>query len=510
MQSSTHVLIVDDDIGIQASLMDILSDIGYIVDAATNGTEALAKSRDLDYNAYFIDHRLPDMSGLELLKELKNNSPQCVCIMITGFASLENSVAAMREGADGYFEKPFNVKELLTNLETTLEKQLLKRQLEESIERFHVLTDQSLMGAILFQERRVIYANQAMADLMEDSIESIMGNDLDWFLGQMDEESKEDARLVITRVELATLDHVRFTSHLILSSGTSRWIDTFCRLVSSGKSVVLSIVLVDISDKVLAEEGLRTLNQDLETKIMERTRELEEANAAKSAFLANMSHELRTPLNSIIGFSDALMKDLAGPITETQRGYIQDILESGEHLLALINDILDISKIEAGKMELNYSTFPLKPFMEKCIDMFKERNIMHQISTELQVPEDLMDASITADEIRIKQVLINLLSNASKFTPDGRTITVSASQDETCTTICVKDTGIGIDPKDIPRLFKPFEQIRNENKPDSGGTGLGLHFSKNIIELHGGQIWVESMPSVGSRFFFTIPLDPPR
>lgn len=284
---------------------------------------------------------------------------------------------------------------------------------------------------------------------------------------------------------------------------------------------------------------LSTQAETLEVKVRERTKQLEDANTelqllndeltlrrqeaedsrnradeasrAKSDFLANMSHELRTPLNSIIGFSDILMEGMAGTLTDEQKDLVNDISTSGRHLLSVINDILDLSKVEAGRMELETGEFDLGQLVIGSLGLFREKALKHNIKLTSELGEDL--GIITADERKIKQVMFNLVGNAMKFTPDGGAVMVNArrakcqapGQDGDCIEISVDDTGIGISDKDLKKLFQPFQQIDSALSRQYAGTGLGLKLCKDFVELHGGRIWVESEAGKGSRFMFAIP-----
>jgi signal transduction histidine kinase/CheY-like chemotaxis protein len=228
-------------------------------------------------------------------------------------------------------------------------------------------------------------------------------------------------------------------------------------------------------------------------------RDLESASRHKSEFLASMSHELRTPLNAIIGFSEVLRDEMFGPLNERQADYLNDILTSGRHLLSLINDILDLSKIEAGKMELDLTTFSLPAVLESGLTMIRERAANHGISLGLDVAPDVGD--VTADERKIKQVVFNLLSNAVKFTPDGGRIDLSARCAHWEVEVAVRDTGIGIAPEDQERVFEEFQQAGQRE-----GSGLGLALCRSFVELHGGRIRLQSEVGVGSTFGFTLPL----
>ena len=252
-------------------------------------------------------------------------------------------------------------------------------------------------------------------------------------------------------------------------------------------------------------------NARLFREIEEKSRQLEVANKHKSDFLANMSHELRTPLNAIIGFSEVLLEKLFGDINDKQDDYLKDIHSSGKHLLTLINDILDLSKIEAGRMELEPSSFDLANAISNALTLVRERAQRHGIALSQAVDPAL--GEIVADERKFKQILINLLTNAVKFTPDGGRIDVTARRMDRHAEIAVRDTGIGIAAQDQAVVFEEFRQVGRDYTNKQEGTGLGLALTRKFVELHGGTITLESAPGKGSTFTFTIPLHaaaPPR
>jgi PAS domain S-box-containing protein len=244
----------------------------------------------------------------------------------------------------------------------------------------------------------------------------------------------------------------------------------------------------------------------LEAEIMKETAEA--ANKAKSDFLASMSHEFRTPLNAVIGFSELMSSGLGGPLTDQQKEYVTDIFTSGQHLLSLVNDILDLSKVEAGKMELEMNGFNIIKLVESSIALFKEKAYKQSLQMTFAIAQGL--DTMTGDERKVKQVLFNLLGNAVKFTPDGGRIHVEATLTDgndflKCS---VSDSGIGISREDQNKLFKPFEQVDTRLTRKYKGTGLGLSLCKKLVELHGGRIWVESESGKGSIFIFVIPMRP--
>ncbi len=294
---------------------------------------------------------------------------------------------------------------------------------------------------------------------------------------------------------------------------------------SAGKVIGTVGISKDITDeKKIRQEidkkgrELKEVNERLEERILERTLELEHANKGlersnrvKNQFIANMSHELRTPLNSIIGFSDILLTDAFGSLNEKQARYANNVLTSGRHLLQLINNILDIAKIEAGRMTLDYSTFPLPAIIDEVMTIVQPLAAKKAVNLEVKLDPELTE--ITADEIKLKQILYNLLSNAIKFTPqDGRVALVaekgvadSSGQGGQLLKISVIDTGIGIRTEDIDKAFEEFEQVDGSYSRRHEGLGLGLTLTKRLVELHGGIIQAESQFGKGSTFSFIMP-----
>ena len=232
--------------------------------------------------------------------------------------------------------------------------------------------------------------------------------------------------------------------------------------------------------------------------------ELEAASRHKSEFLANMSHELRTPLNAIIGFSQVLQQKLFGEINAKQEEYLEDILSSGNHLLSLINDVLDLSKVEAGQVELEVADVSLRDSLESGVVMVREKAATGGIRLSLDVADDV--DVVRGDERRLRQVVFNLLSNAVKFTPPGGSVAVAAERVGRDVCVSVTDTGSGIAPEDQQRIFEEFQQT-DAGAAQREGTGLGLALSKRLVELHGGRMWVESALGKGSRFAFTLPAE---
>jgi signal transduction histidine kinase len=233
-------------------------------------------------------------------------------------------------------------------------------------------------------------------------------------------------------------------------------------------------------------------------------KELESASRHKSEFLANMSHELRTPLNAIIGFSEVLHEEMAGPLNPSQRQYVEDVLEAGQHLLSLINDILDLAKVEAGRMDLALGDVSILDTLESGLTMHQARADRNEIALSLDVEPDV--GEVRADERKIRQVVFNLVSNAVKFTPSGGRVDVSARRHDGVVEIAVADTGVGISPADQARIFEEFQQALDSGAGAIEGTGLGLALSRRFVELHGGRLTVQSEVGAGTTFRFTLPV----
>ena len=263
---------------------------------------------------------------------------------------------------------------------------------------------------------------------------------------------------------------------------------------------------VELLRTFASQSALAIQNARLFREIEDKGRELEVANQHKDEFLASMSHELRTPLNAIIGFSEVLLERMFGEVNTKQEEYLHDILSSGRHLLSLINDILDLAKIEAGRMELEPGDFHLPQAIDNALILVRERAMRRGITLERWIDPRL--GEIKGDERKIKQVLLNLLSNAVKFTPEGGRIDVRAALVDGFAEISVIDTGIGIAPEDHAAVFEEFRQVGTDYARKHEGTGLGLALARKFVDLHGGKIWVESQVGQGSTFTFTIPVTP--
>jgi len=278
------------------------------------------------------------------------------------------------------------------------------------------------------------------------------------------------------------------------------------RFVSENKDYTVRAVKHSDDEVGMLTDDFNDMLEQIEADLALRAAKegAEAASQAKSEFLANMSHELRTPLNAIIGFSEVLLDKMFGDLNDKQEEYLHDIFTSGQHLLSLINDILDLAKIEAGKIELEPGVFDLREVLHGSLVMVRERAQLHDMSLSIEIADDIDTA--VGDERKVKQILFNLLFNAVKFTPDGGQVGMTAHTAGSEVRIAVWDTGIGIAPDDQERIFEAFQQVGGGLTAKAEGTGLGLALTRKLVELHGGTLSVQSALEQGSTFTFTLPI----
>lgn len=372
------------------------------------------------------------------------------------------------------------------------EQRLKEIALRESEDRYRALAENSLTGIYVQQDGNFVYVNERAAQFLGYSTQELVGQSVSNYI---EPEEREMARAFAA----ARISGENVPSHyelrLLAKNNQARWVEVLDTVIEHrGRPAILTNIL-DITDRKHAQDEL-----------IHAKNEAEAANRAKSEFLANMSHELRTPLNAVIGFSEILEDQLSGPLNETQRRYVANINRSGQHLLQIVGQILDLSKIESGGMKSELSRVNTHETLKNCLDMVRERAVKNNLELELTVDKAIEGVSIWTDELKLKQVMLNLLSNAIKFTPENGLIHVDARKVEGELIVTVRDTGIGIEPADKARIFKAFEQIDSTLARRHQGTGLGLALAKKLTEMQNGRIWLESEGAgKGSAFSFSLP-----
>lgn len=260
--------------------------------------------------------------------------------------------------------------------------------------------------------------------------------------------------------------------------------------------------------RVFELENAKQLDQVRQESFEAQLHAAHEVSRMKSEFVSNVSHELRTPLNAIIGFSELLLDETYGKLNPKQMRHVSNVHTSGKHLLQLVNDILDTSKLEAGKLQINLLALPLDDQITTVVAAGRNIGRSKSIVVDAQIPPDM--PRVLADPTRLNQILYNLVSNAVKFSPQGGKVTIAVKQSRDMAQVSVADTGIGISADDMEKLFVPFQQLGPVGAEQYQGTGLGLSLTKQLIELHGGKIWVDSKPRRGATFYFTLPLEQPE
>jgi PAS domain S-box-containing protein len=402
----------------------------------------------------------------------------------------------------------------------TVERERAEQALRESEERFRQMAE-NIEEVLWMTDRgisKVLYVNPAYERIWGRSCQSVYENPASY----LDALHPEDrARLSPAYDELLRTGKFDGEYRVMRPDGSVRWIwdRSFPIRDSTGQVYRFVGIAQDITERKEAEESIQKLNDELERRIAERTAQLAELNAAlrqsneelananrlKSRFLASMSHDLRTPLNAICGFSDLLAEEVGGALSGKQRRFVQHIREGARHLLELVNDILDLSRIEAGRVELRKERFPLAAALAEVFTTIEPLAQAKQLTIESSVESDL---PAFADRIRFKQILYNLLTNAVKFTQEGGKVWIEARVIDEFLETSVSDTGAGIPLEEQEAIFNEFHQA-DSLSVEKQGTGLGLAITRRLVEQHGGRIWVESVPGKGSRFTLTLPVELP-
>jgi PAS domain S-box-containing protein len=469
--------------------------------------QALGSGR---WDIILSDYSMPKFSAMGALQVLNDSGLDIPFLVISGTIGEETAVTALKSGAHDFLLKD-KLPRLIPAIERELRDAESRRSRREAELRYQLLVEQLPI---------IVYVNPI--DKMSSTI--YVSPQIQTILGYMPEEwlsdpefwqkriHPDDREAVLAGVERSELTSQPFDMEyrMLARDGHVIWFQDQTVLVrdDKGQPLYWQGLKFDITKRRQAEDEIRNLNAELEGRVEKRTEELERALRAKDEFLASMSHELRTPLNAILGLSETMMERTAGPLNEKQHKYIGLISESGNHLLALINDILDLAKIEAGQIVLNVNETDLRQVCQASLRMINE--LAHKKNQQVSLKIDENIGSIWVDERRLKQILVNLLSNAVKFTPEnGRLgIDIQADHEEKRIMIAVWDNGIGISESDLTRLFRPFVQLDSGLDREVTGTGLGLTLVAQMTRLHGGSIAVESQLGEGSRFTVILPWEP--
>ena len=492
MDEKVEILLIEDnlgDAGLIEEMLEEFADFPYELKNVETLNEGLSLLKERPFDVIMTDLRLPDSDGINTFLDIHAKTSRIPIIILTALNDEKIGIDAVKKGAQDYLVKG------------QVDGRLLKRSIQYSIER-----------------KKAEDKIKSLANIVESSNDAIIIKSLDGIITSWNKGAEQvygySAKEIIGRPiliiepdslkgEIEQLGEMvkqgkkiqHYETSRLKKDGTTINVSVSLSPIfdQSGNFVAISCIAGDITEKKIAE------------KLLQEKQMAEVANLTKSEFLATISHELRTPLNSIIGFSDMLYEQIYGELNKKQLRSVGNISKSGKHLMNLINNILDISKIEAGKMELDYKDFELATQLNMI------RNILLHIADKKNIKIEIdMDSNLSrihADEDKFVQIMYNLVDNAIKFSCENSLVKIGARKKGDLVEITVKDTGIGIKVEDQNKLFKPFSQIDSFSSRKSQGTGLGLSLVKQIVQLHGGYVWFRSNPSKGSVFAFAIPIN---
>ncbi|MDB4972656.1 MAG: Histidine kinase [Myxococcaceae bacterium] len=544
---TTRLLIVEDSATQAEALRFRLEGAGYEVTVVADGQRALTLCSSESFDMVLSDVNMPYMSGFELCMKIKG-SPELRQLPVILLTSRSDPIAILRGlecGADNFITKPYDEAFLLDRVRSILENRKRDRRLHVGVEvtflgRQFVITSEKeqILDLLVSTFEEIVRSNRelesrtvelnlilenigdgvvvadaegqlVLSNTMAEQLlgpSALMKRPLHW--GPEHGFFKLDRRTPLAPEEMplaralsgASLDESEmFVKTPHAPHGT--YLSVSARALRTDRGRVRGGVIAfrDVSERKRIEALIEAQASEL-SRAKERA---EQESRYKSRFLASMSHELRTPLNAIIGFSELLDQEIFGDLTERQKEYVGYVVQSGRHLLSLVNDILDLSKIEAGRMELSREWVSPLAVIDAVQGSVQPLAQKQGVTLALDLPSELPDLYV--DEMRLRQILYNLLSNGIKFTPAGGKVTLQAALQEDRLCVNVTDTGVGIRAEDLPRLFREFERMEEGGGPKIEGTGLGLALTKRLVELHGGSIHVESKHNVGSKFTVLLP-----
>jgi signal transduction histidine kinase/CheY-like chemotaxis protein len=532
MTGTGKILVVDDEADICDLCVRSLQRYGYEVSATTKPLQALEMLRQQEVDLLLLDVRMPEISGIEVMRRVRQFAPDLAIVVMTGYASMEMAIEAVKQGATDFLQKPFqNLDNLRLAVAEALAKRDLARERSRSRALMHlvqvseqiaasleedVLVQAALhaameetgawRGSVMLYEpgQEIMYLSGAVGLPSEvppgfsvGLREGVAGRVLQSGEALLVEDVRQDPRM--TGLPLPHQERYENPSFLAMPIRSGERILGVLNLSEKSGLRPFQMSDLEVAGLLCNQLAIALEKARLFTEIQESYRRLREVDRLKSEFLNIAAHELRTPLSVMLGYAMMLRDELDGTLQE----YSAAMVDSALQLTQLVDDMTNLRYLEAGGVVLDLEVLPLYEFITSEVDQFLQVDHAQEHMITCEIPADLPAAYADAEKVGL--VLGNLLSNASKFTPPGGEIRVWAEPQDNKVLIAVQDTGCGIPKEDLERIFEPFYQVGDSLRRAHGGMGLGLSIARELVLLHGGQIWVDSEVDRGSTFFFTLP-----
>ncbi|MGD9211234.1 MAG: response regulator [Desulfobacteraceae bacterium] len=476
----TSVLIIDDEKRIRSVCYNMLSQEGYDPAEAENAEIGINMLAQRHFDVILLDLMMPGISGMEALESIRTLHPDTVVIVITGYATLDHAIDAMKKGAFDFISKPFSPQDLRLVLTKAIEHIHTLKDISDEKSRIHTMVNHLTDGVMATDtEKKIALVNPYFLNLMNCNCSSPVGQSVETLVTQ-----KQILDLIDQALKMECDEFVELVNEFTITSDNLK------------EERVLGVRCIPFRDRLGRNLGTITVLHDITT--------LKQMDRMKSDFVSMVSHEIRSPMNSVLMQHKVLLDGLAGELTEKQNQIISRASEKIKALVTLSTELLDLAKMESGLINMEKERLQLAPILIDQVTFYNPKAQSKGITMELESLPEL--PQIMANRINMEELISNLISNAIRYTPEGGRINISAESQDDYILIQVSDTGIGIDPEDLSRIFKRFYRVKNEKTRYIIGTGLGLPIVKSIVEAHNGKIQVESQLNQGSTFSILLPI----
>lgn len=475
-----RILVVDDEARIRNACKLVLDECGYEVCLAVNGKDGLQQIHDYHYDIILLDLMMPELSGFDVLAQVKSLHPDTVVIVISGYATLEHSVDAMKNGAFDFIPKPFTPDHLRVTVAKAIDHTRALRDISQTQSRLRTMVNRLSDGVMCTNhDHRVVLANPAFLRMIGSQSESVRGCVIDEFIDRT-----ELRNIIYQAQDMPENEYTELTGEMTFN-GPDR-----------SDQIVLSVRCAPFRDRSGRNLGVITVLHDITA--------LKQMDRMKSEFVSMVSHEIRSPMNSVLMQLRVVLDGLAGELTPKQKEILERASEKIDNLAQMTSELLDLARIESGLISQEREHVNMLSIIRDQVAFHLPRAEFASVIIDLDVPETL--PPVLANRRNMEEVLSNLITNAIKYSPNGGRVSVSASSGSDYLLIRIQDSGIGIDAEDKNRIFQRFYRVKNEKTRYIQGTGLGLALVKSILESHQGRIKVDSQPGEGSTFFVFLPL----